>query len=176
MEIRRVVTGTREGKAVVVADERVPPTTVALMPGSEFHSIWGSDGTVELPSDGARPEAPAWFPPVGGFRFLFFTLAPAGAAPTADLDEDAAAAEMHAKLPGLLDVLEPDHPGMHATDTVDVVHILSGRVELELDDGATVEIRAGDVVVQNGTRHAWHNRSGEPCVMVAVQVGATRPA
>jgi hypothetical protein len=171
MEIRRVVTGTRGGKAVVVADERVPPTTVAPMPGSEFHQIWGSDGTVELPSDGARTDAPGWFPPVGGFRFLFFTLAPAGAGPAADLDE-AAEAEMREKLPGLLDVLEPEHPGMHATDTVDVVHILSSAVEL--DDGATVEIAAGDVVVQNGTRHAWHNRSAEPCVMVAVQVGAGR--
>jgi mannose-6-phosphate isomerase-like protein (cupin superfamily) len=175
MEIRRVVTGTRDGKAVVVADEPVEPATVALMPGSELHAIWGSDATVELPSDGTPPTAAGWFPPVGGFRFLFFTLPPAGAAPGPDLDTAAAEQEMREKLPGLLEVLEPDSPGMHTTDTVDVVHILSGAVTLELDEGMSVELAAGDVVVQNGTRHAWHNRSAEPCLMVAAQVGASRP-
>ena len=53
----------------------------------------------------------------------------------------------------MLDVLEPDAPGMHMTDTVDFVVVLSGEAVLELDDGAEVTVRAGDCIVQNGTRH-----------------------
>jgi hypothetical protein len=52
-------------------------------------------------------------------------------------------------------VLEPQNPGMHTTDTVDFDVIVSGEVFLELDDGSEVLLKAGDCVVQNGTRHAW---------------------
>jgi mannose-6-phosphate isomerase-like protein (cupin superfamily) len=176
VKVRRVVTGTKFGKAVVVSDERVEPITLAMMPGSELHSIWGSDGPVPLPSDGQRPPGPAWFPPVGGFRFLFFTLAPETVTPAEDLDFDAASAEMKEKLPGLFELLEPDSPGMHRSDTIDIIHVVSGEVTLELDDGAKVDLRAGDVVVQSGTRHAWHNRADVPCVMTAMNVGAPAPS
>jgi mannose-6-phosphate isomerase-like protein (cupin superfamily) len=81
---------------------------------------------------------------------------------------------MQAKLPGLLDVVEMDHPGMHTTDTVDFDVIVSGEVFLELDDGAEVLLRAGDCVIQNGTRHAWHNRSAEKCVIAVTLLGAER--
>lgn len=53
---------------------------------------------------------------------------------------------------------------------------MSGRVILELDDGATRELRAGDTVVQNGTRHAWRNPFDEPCRMVVVLIGARHDA
>jgi len=51
---------------------------------------------------------------------------------------------------------------------------VSGRVILELDDGATVELGPGDTVIQNGTRHAWRNPYEEPCQIVVVLVGAVR--
>ncbi len=57
----------------------------------------------------------------------------------------------------MIEVLEPDHPGMHTTDTMDFDVIVSGEVYLELDDGAEVLLKAGDCVIQNGTRHASHN-------------------
>jgi len=79
------------------------------------------------------------------------------------------------KLPGLLDVVEPEGD-LHATDTVDFAVVLSGEVWLELDDGAQVLVRNGDCVVQYGTRHTWHNRSGQPCVMAVTIIGATRAA
>jgi hypothetical protein len=41
-----------------------------------------------------------------------------------------------------------------------------------LDDGAEVLLKAGDGVIQNGTRHAWHNRSAEKCVIAVTLVGA----
>ena len=64
--------------------------------------------------------------------------------------------------------------GMHTTDTVDYEFVISGEVVLELDDGAEVTLRPGDTVVQNGTRHAWRNRTSEPAVLVVVLVGAKR--
>jgi quercetin dioxygenase-like cupin family protein len=51
--------------------------------------------------------------------------------------------------------LEPDNPGMHATDTVDFGVVLSGEVILELDDGVEKVLRPGDTVMQDGTRHRW---------------------
>ncbi len=50
--------------------------------------------------------------------------------------------------------------------------IVSGRVILELDDGVTKELGPGDTIVMNGTRHRWLNPFDEPCVRVAVMVGA----
>ncbi|MEC7118185.1 MAG: cupin domain-containing protein [Actinomycetota bacterium] len=51
---------------------------------------------------------------------------------------------------------------------------MSGEVVLELDDGVEVTLKPGDTVVQNGTRHAWRNRTSEPAVLVVVLIGAKR--
>jgi quercetin dioxygenase-like cupin family protein len=83
-------------------------------------------------------------------------------------------AEMQQKLPGMAEVLEPDHLGIHTTDTVDYDVVLSGEVYLELDDGVEVLLKPGDCVIQNGTRHAWHNRSSEKCVIAVALIGAER--
>jgi quercetin dioxygenase-like cupin family protein len=83
-------------------------------------------------------------------------------------------AELEAKLPGLAETLEPEHPGMHTTDTVDFDVVLSGEIYLELDDGKEVLLKAGDCVVQNGTRHAWRNRSSQPCLLAVALIGAKR--
>jgi hypothetical protein len=52
--------------------------------------------------------------------------------------------EIQQKLPGTIDLFEPDHPSMHATDTVDFNVIVSGEVNLELDDGTEILLKAGD--------------------------------
>jgi mannose-6-phosphate isomerase-like protein (cupin superfamily) len=173
MHHRRIVTGQRNGRAVFVEDARVAPIHVALVPGGEFHRIWGSDSTPELPASGYLPRAASWFPPVGGYRFAFVTFPPE-APPPEDLNVDAAVAELEQRLPGMARVLEPDAPGMHTTDTVDFGVVLSGSIFLELDDGAEVELRAGDTVVQNGTRHRWRNRGAGPCVMAVTMIGGER--
>src|SRR3954466_6100336 len=100
MDVRRVVSGhDATGKAIVVSDEQVAPVTLALLPGSEFHQLWGADSTASFPDDGSRPAAPSYFPPVGGFRFGFFTIPPdGGAGAPPDLDFDAALAEFETKL------------------------------------------------------------------------------
>ena len=173
--IRRVVTGQRrDGKSVFVSDEKVEPTTVAISPGYEFHSMWGADAIPSLPADGTEPDHPAYFPPAGGYRFGFFTVPPAGASFPADFDLEAALAEMEQKLPGMAAHMEPDDPGMHTTDTVDFEVVISGQIVCELDDGAEVTLHAGDTFVQNGTRHRWRNPGTEPAVLFVALIGATR--
>jgi mannose-6-phosphate isomerase-like protein (cupin superfamily) len=175
MQVRRVVTGqTRDGRSAVVSDERVDPITLQLLPGAEFHRLWGSDEPVTLPVDGSGQPPRAYFPPAGGFRFGLFTIGPDEVTLPADLDVAAALGELAEELPGLAEAMEPDHPGMHTTDTVDFDVVLSGEVWLELDDGKEVHLRPGDCVVMNGTRHAWRNRSQEPCTIAVALLGVVR--
>jgi mannose-6-phosphate isomerase-like protein (cupin superfamily) len=174
MDARRVVTGhDAGGKAVFVSDELVEPVTLALLPGSEFHQIWGADATVSFPDDGSRPSATEYFPPVGGFRFGFFTIPPDdGRGVPDDLDVAAALAELEEKLPGMARHMEVDAPGMHTTASVDYGVVLSGEATLELDDGVTVVLRPGDTYIQNGTRHRWSNAGSVPAVLAVTLVGA----
>jgi mannose-6-phosphate isomerase-like protein (cupin superfamily) len=173
--MRCVVTGQEhDGKSVIVTDEQVEPITVSLLPGLAFHRLWGADSPPTLPATGEALDQSDFFPPPGGYRFGFFTLGPESVTLPEDLDFDAAFAELRAKLPGLAEAMEPDRPGMHTTDTVDLDLVISGQVWLELDDGVEVHLHAGDAVVQNGTRHAWHNRGSEPAVLFTTLLGARR--
>jgi len=174
MQRRLVVTGQQpDGKAIIASDAMVDPLTIALAAGAEFHPMWGADTPPALPQDGGKPKTAGWFPPPGGFRFTLLTIPPdAEAAMPADLP--AALAEAAEKLPGMLEAVDAEHPHMHTTDTIDFVVILSGRLCLEVDDGREVELRKGDSLIQNGTRHAWHNRGSEPCEMIAATIGTRR--
>jgi len=175
MSVRRVVTGVDgNGKSIFVGDEQVEPVTVGLMPGLEFQPLWGSDQLVALPTDGTPADAPAYFPPAGGFRFGFVSIPPEGERPAGA--GNPTMEEVEQKLPGLLGHMEPDHPGMHTTDTVDFDVVLSGDIFVELDDGAEVHLQTGDCLVQNGTRHSWHNRSSQPCILAVTLIGASRRA
>lgn len=177
MGIRRIVTGhDPDGKSVFVSDEHVDPVRIGIMPGTEFHRIWGSDEPPSLPADGTQPSMPMYFPPPGGYRFTFYALAPDSVAIPDDLDITAALAEIAEKLPGLAEHMEPHNPGMHTTDTVDIDVIISGEVDLELDDGETKHMKAGDSVIMNGVRHAWRNRSDEPVLIFVTLLGAERTA
>lgn len=172
---RRVVTGVSpEGKSVIVSDERVTPVTVALMPGSSFDLLWGSDEIPQLPLDGTEPPHQGYFPPPGGYRTTLYTLAPQA---SAVVDGPAASAleEMQEKLPGIVESMEPENPGMHTSETIECTYVVSGEIWCELDDGAEFVLRPGDVNVMNGTRHAWTNKSSEPVTLMTFSVGA-RPA
>lgn len=175
--MRRVVTGyTPEGKSVFVEDGDVPAKAVQLTPGTQFWQLWGSDDVVPLPCAGTQPGWSSFFPPSTGFRFLVWSIPPAGATTLpADLDFDAALTEMQRELPGLLDHNELDDPGMHTTDTIDWDYVVSGEVWLELDDGEEVHLVAGDSVIQNGTRHRWINKSNQTTTIATALVGA-RPS
>jgi mannose-6-phosphate isomerase-like protein (cupin superfamily) len=174
MDIRRVVTGhDAEGKAIFVDDDLVAPVTLSLLPGSEFHQLWGADSVSNFPDDGSRPEARSYFPPAGGFRFGFFTIPPdGGAGAPEDLDVGAALMEMARRLPGLADHMEPADPGMHTTATIDYGVVVSGEVVLELDGGVKRTLRAGDAYIQNGTRHRWSNPGDVPAVIAVTLLAA----
>jgi mannose-6-phosphate isomerase-like protein (cupin superfamily) len=61
------------------------------------------------------------------------------------------------------------HPLMHRTETIDYAIVLSGEITMVLDD-EDVLLKAGDVVVQCGTNHAWSNRSNAPCIVAFVLI------
>ncbi len=64
-------------------------------------------------------------------------------------------------------------PGMHKTDTINYLYVLSGEVYLVLDEDEVL-LEKGDALVQCGASHAWSNRSGKPCVIAGVTVPAVR--
>jgi mannose-6-phosphate isomerase-like protein (cupin superfamily) len=66
------------------------------------------------------------------------------------------------------------HPLMHRTRTVDYAIIMSGEIDMMLDD-KTVHLKAGDVVVQQATNHAWLNHSTEPCRVIFVLMDSKQP-
>lgn len=173
--MRRVITGqTRDGKSVFVSDSEVEPITVSGMPDAGFFRMWGADEAITLPTDGAPPAQRTFFPPAGGFRCIFVTMPPGTATLASDMTPEQMMAEMQEKLPGLVQYMEADHPGMHTTNSIDFDVVMSGELWLELDDGAEVHLKAGDCVVMNGTRHAWHNRTSQPSTLMSVLVGAKR--
>jgi quercetin dioxygenase-like cupin family protein len=63
-------------------------------------------------------------------------------------------------------------PRMHRTDSIDYAVVLSGEIDMQLDDGTEVHLRAGDVLVQRGTIHNWINRGTAPCVMAFTLIDA----
>jgi mannose-6-phosphate isomerase-like protein (cupin superfamily) len=179
MRIRRVVTGhDTDGKSRVVDDGEVEPITSELMPGCAAYRLWGRDEHPTFPDDGAPRRAEAYYPPRDGSRFMVNTIPPGELVPPADLDTAAAIAELERRMPGAVSTMDPDDPGMHITDSIDYVLVAAGEITLELDGGEQTVLRAGDVVVQNGTRHAWRNHGTETCTIVGVAIGAdrTRPA
>ncbi|TDD64747.1 cupin domain-containing protein [Actinomadura darangshiensis] len=173
--VRRVVTGhDSEGQARLVDDRDVEPITSDLMPGCAAYRLWGRDERPAFPDDGSPRPAEAWYPPRDGSRFMINVIAPGDLVPPPDLDMAAAMDELEQQMPGAATAMDPDVPGMHTTDRIDYVMVVSGEVTLDLDDGEQTVLRAGDVVVQNGTRHAWRNHGTETCTIVGIAIGADR--
>jgi mannose-6-phosphate isomerase-like protein (cupin superfamily) len=160
MAIRRVVTGhTGTGKAVFVSDGQVERIPIGEH-GSATTLLWGRDDPARFPDDGRQPTVTSAFPPPGGSSFAVMELAAEGD----EFHEFVRAA--------LVPWADPDDPGMHRTATIDYDVVLEGTIGLELDDGTEVVLGPGDAVVQNGTRHRWHNRGRTIARLLAVTVGA----
>jgi len=90
------------------------------------------------------------------------------------IDPVAGFQEFAEHVPDLAAAMEPDSPGMHTTQTVDYGIVLEGEVWLEVDDGKEVHLKPHDVIVQNGTRHAWRNKSDKPVKIAFVLIGARK--
>jgi hypothetical protein len=76
---------------------------------------------------------------------------------------------------GVLRDLLADGDGMHQTMTMNIGWMIEGELGVETDDGSVEWLTTGDLIVQNGTRHRWRNRSGKPAVAGFVTQGARRP-
>jgi mannose-6-phosphate isomerase-like protein (cupin superfamily) len=179
--MKRIVTGhAADGKSIFVSDGS--PTHVIHLdsfPGMEMSELWATRRDPVVPAARGEPtrERESLVPGRGETRFRVVVMPPQHVLAQAfreGVDLDRVRDEMAEKWPGLAESLEEDTPGMHTTDTVDYGIVISGEVSLELDDGRTVDLKPGDCVVQNGTRHAWRNGGEEPCVMAVVMVGAVR--
>jgi mannose-6-phosphate isomerase-like protein (cupin superfamily) len=143
-KIRRVVTGHDEqGKAIVKIDE-VCTTFKEGRPNGFACNVWTTDTT---PADNSGQAD-------GGQREGKFTMIENGT------------------VFRILDF----HPGVqrrvHRTDSIDYIVVMSGEIDMELDDGEAVHLKAGDVMVQRGTGHNWINRGTHACVMAVILVHA----
>jgi len=168
---RRIVTGhDAQGRSCFLMDGPAPNLLQPdHSPNVGMIDLWETTST---PADNrgetdaaARPVKLSPPPPGSVFRIVEFP-------PDAERDWAARAkvfaqyGEAHA-----LDAKPQRHPGFHRTDSVDYAIVLEGEVWALMEVGETL-MRAGDVLVQRGTNHAWANRSDRPCRIAFVMIGA----
>lgn len=173
---RRVVTNINTvGKAILQSDG-VPPWSKEMVhtPGFASSFIWATSPAPKIPTSGDDPTdtATSIVPGPGETRFLVVTFPPDSVFADPAIDFAKANQEQAEESPGLVELFEPDHPGVHTTPTIDYGIVLDGEIWLELDDGKTIHLKEHDVVVQNGTRHAWRNKGETPTTMAFVLIGA----
>jgi len=143
IKVRRVVTGhDASGRAVVKIDE-VSKNVVSSRPGVSASVIWTTD---TLPADNSG-------------------------------EGDAGLKQVGTTLPGgtvfrVIEFSPGVAPRVHRTDSIDYAVVISGEIDMELEKGSEVHLKAGDVLVQRGTVHNWINRGTGPCVMAFVLVDA----
>jgi mannose-6-phosphate isomerase-like protein (cupin superfamily) len=160
MQLRRVVTGHNEsGQSVVTSDELVSPFEMG--PAAWGCSIWGRDDGPVFPDHGELPSIGNGLPPVGGFRFGVMILSAGG---TPQLDRWVV--ETYGES------ADPDRPGMHHTQSLDLVVVLEGEIAMQMDNGDEVVLRRNDFVIQNGTNHRWENRGQSDAVIAVTVIGA----
>lgn len=69
----------------------------------------------------------------------------------------------------IVDFLPGNATFLHRTDTIDYVIVLSGELDMDMDN-STMKVKAGDVLVQRGTNHAWVNRGNVPARIAIVLI------
>lgn len=177
MHIRRVVTEhDSQGLARFAEDGVVPRTDVfRTVPGLVSRMVWSTSASTAVPFNGTDPTplVRSFVPQLGETRFLVLTFPPDAVFMSPGFDGPAAMAENLAVSPGLAERFEPD--GKHQTPTIDYGIVLDGEVWMELDNGVETRLVQFDVFVQNGTRHAWRNKSGKPATIAVVLVGVRTP-
>ena len=171
---RRLVTETVNGKSVVQSDEHMQAYEFKTVPGYEHTLIWVNPTTPDLSKQQRFDRYPdTVVPGPGGTSLHFVTFPPDSVLADPSFDGAAARDEALIRLRGLADHFEKEDPGMHKTNTVDYAVVYDGEIWLELDASETLHLTRGDVVVQNGTRHAWRNRGAKPVTMLFFLNGAS---
>jgi quercetin dioxygenase-like cupin family protein len=142
--VRRIVTGhDAHGKAVVSTDQIIESTAGKIDPTINAMDVWATKST---PPELDGPD------PLGG---------PLPTTPG-----------LGGTMLKLLELPPGTPPLMHKTATLDYVIVLAGEVVMALDNGAEVQMKAGDVVIQRANVHGWANRGLEPCRIAFFLVGA----
>lgn len=173
--IRRIVTGHDAQGRSNITFEGVASNVMDLegWPGLRITELWATE---EMPIDndgqvdrGARPIRHD--PTPNGTIFRVVEIPPE---PASGVDTSAAFAQMGShNVPDAGD--RARHAMMHVTDSVDYLVVMSGEMHMLMEDGEVL-LKTGDCIVQRGTKHAWVNRSGKPCIIAAVLVDAKRAA
>ena len=171
-EIRRVVTGIDAGnKAIVLFDSQLTLKAPASRPPSV--NLWITDSSPPGFSNADAAAKPIGLsPPDNGSVIRVVEFPPLDPAAEAKMDPELLMKVVgdHAPARGL----PVKHPLMHRTRTVDYAVVLSGEIDMMLDD-TTVHVKAGDVVIQQATNHAWINHGKEPCRVLFVLMDSKQP-
>ena len=151
---RRVVTGhDADGRDVIVSDGP-PPGVIDTGRYGVAQLLWLDSPPSAVDDGGDAPEGPlALEPPPGGCAVRLIRFPPT--------DTDAEDEDRWIRVQGDDDTA----PGMHATDTLDLMVVLDGRIVLGLDDRERV-LSPGDAVVQRGNQHRWRVSGDVPCTFV----------
>jgi mannose-6-phosphate isomerase-like protein (cupin superfamily) len=169
-EARRVVSGLdRDGRSAIVSDENT--TTRLAAEAFTVCDIWQVTGLpTKVAADTTLTSDVVLDPPLAGFTYRVTTFPP-----DSEWDPAASYQDSLAAMGGAGAHVADDGgiPGLHQTDTVDIITVLSGELHAVLETGEA-HLRPGDSFVQRGTKHTWSNRGDVPCTIVAVQMGATR--
>jgi mannose-6-phosphate isomerase-like protein (cupin superfamily) len=171
--IRRVVTGKdATGKAIAIIDGPAAIAHQRPEGGLAITNLWVTDST---PANLSSPEDTATRkvgipPPPSGTIFRVVEFAPEKGI-TADYETRLKMIQGIGLAPEGPSRERPRDPAMHRTRTIDYAVILSGEIDMLLDD-SEVHLKAGDVLVQRGTNHAWVNRGDAPCQVAFILVDA----
>jgi naringenin degradation protein FdeH len=172
--VRRVVTGHDPNGKAVVAMDGAPPVLMQnpLVPGLAFTEVWNTSSIPAPVDNGPDPTVGRGLqtaPPRGGTIIRVVDLPPERPDGPAVSAEQAKALLASVGLDHPAPRVQSRHPFMHRTQTIDYGVVLAGEVHLVLDD-EDVHLKAGDIVVQRGTIHAWSNRGTSVCRMLFVLI------
>ena len=172
--VRRIVTGHDEGGRSVVLDDGAARAEPLGDDGLVFHEVWQtreSPAPIASGVDEPAEQGISLLPPSGGTRLRVIDFPPEreGGEPVTPELARAAFAAIGAPGAAMHRGEGSPHPFMHRTETVDYGIVLEGEIVLVLDGGETA-LKAGDVVIQRGTSHAWANRSGRPARMAFILI------
>jgi mannose-6-phosphate isomerase-like protein (cupin superfamily) len=169
--VRRIVTATDEnGKSYFLSDGMAGNIKeMAGMEGLYLTDLWETTGP-RANNKGTADAAsrPVHLEPPDGGSILRIVEFPPDRNWRGKRDVSGAFSSIGA---GHAPVVGHGDPMMHITNTVDYIVVLQGVIYAVMDKAETL-LRPGDVLIQRGTNHSWHNRSEQPCVIAAILVSA----
>lgn len=172
--LRRIVTDNNEaGRSRILIDGEAAKLLAIEETGlAEIWSAPVSGGNLLDATDRLADEDLKLEPDAGMVKVRWFTVPPDDDAKTPEENEAAAAMGFAAVGATHCRVDTARHPMMHKTDSLDVIILIKGEIDLLLDDGEAASLKPGDVVIQRATNHAWANHKKETALLVAVLIHA----